>query len=112
MADVEDTIIFHAITSDIDLESAVEAYLNEKKWATQAAAHKKAREAQIKDYMGMASSKVLSNGLKVSVSAPIIKNVFDSKAFKATNPDVFKAYMKTQTQSPRLTITIPKAGDE
>lgn len=112
MADVEDTIIFPAITSDIDLESAVEAYLNEKKWATQAAAHKKAREAQIKDYMGMASSKVLSNGLKVSVSAPIIKNVFDSKAFKAADPSTYHAYSKTRTDPPRLTITMPKAGDE
>lgn len=107
-----DVITYPAIQNDAELEVAVAEYLDAKHWVESATAHKKAREAQIKDYMGMASSKVLSNGLKVSVSAPIIKNVFDSKAFKATNPDVFKAYMKTQTQSPRLTITIPKAGDE
>lgn len=107
-----DVITYPAIQDDSELEVAVAEYLENKKWADAAEERKKARETQIKDYMGMASSKVLSNGLKVSVSAPIIKNVFDSKAFKAADPSTYNAYSKTRTDPPRLTITMPKAGDE
>lgn len=107
-----DVITYPAIQDDSELEVAVAEYLDAKHWVESATAHKKAREVQIKDYMGMASSKELENGIKVSVSMPIIKNVFDSKAFKAADPSTYNAYSKTRTDPPRLTITMPKAGDE
>ena len=74
-----DVITLPAIQNDTELEVAVAEYLDAKHGAELAAAHKKARETQIKDYLGMASMRELSNGVKVNVSAPIIKNVFDSK---------------------------------
>lgn len=107
-----DVIQYPAIRDDAELEIAVAEYLNEKGWADNANARKKARETQIKDYMGMASEKVLSNGIKIRVGMPIIRNSFDVNSFKLAHPAQYKAYMKTSTQDPRLSITMPKAGDK
>lgn len=109
---MEDVIQYPAIRDDADLETAVIEYLNEKGWADSANARKKAREAQIKDYMGMASVKVLSNGIKVRVGMPIIRKDFDVNSFKLAHPTEYKAYMKTTTLSPHLSISMPKVGDE
>lgn len=81
-----DVIRYPAIRDDAELEIAVAEYLNEKGWADNANARKKARETQIKDYMGMASEKVLSNGIKIRVGMPIIRNSFDVNSFKLAHP--------------------------
>lgn len=107
-----DVITYPAIQDDTELEVAVAEYLENKKWADAAEERTKARAKQIKDYMGMASEKILTSGIKVKVGMPIIRNDFDTKSFKLAHPAEYKAYMKTTTQEPRLTVTkTKKSGD-
>lgn len=108
-----DVITYPAIQDDAELEVAVAEYLENKRWANAAEERTKTRAKQIKDYMGMASEKILPSGIKVKVGMPIIRNDFDTNSFKLAHPAAYKAYMKTTTQEPRLTVTkSKKSGDE
>ncbi len=93
-----------AIKDDLDLEAKVKAYIETKKLIDQIKKHQDTLKNLIIDYMGADSHKGFKDGTTVKVTAPTIINRLDTASLKEYDAKIYKKYLKSSRQAPRLII--------